>query len=177
MLMIIAFLSVPASGQTPLADIHTKITMDYPELSHIKGDDLYMRILSGDSNLVILDTRPEREFNVSHIPGALQIDPNMNADDFAAVYSSVLTGNDVVLYCSVGRRSSQFGERVKTRAREAGAAKVMNLEGGIFGWHNDGHPLENENGGTVYVHPYNFFWGRLIENKDRISYVPKSSAE
>ena len=73
-----------------------------------------------------------------------------------------LKGKTVVFYCSVGVRSSALAESVKADLLAAGTKEVVNLEGGIFGWHNQSRPLVDKSGPTTFVHPYNAYWGRLL---------------
>jgi len=49
---------------------------------------------------------------------------------------------------------------------------VVNLRGGVFAWHNQARPLENEAGTTDTIHPYNDKWGKLVERREGISYTP-----
>jgi len=155
-------------SQSRLEKIHADILTDYPSLSHISRADLQSRL--NENDVLILDTRPLKEYNVSHIPGALQVDPHMDATTFQTKFGSQLKDKTLIVYCSVGRRSSILGERLQKTAIEAGALSVKNMEGGVFGWHNDGRVLENESGPTASIHPYNVFWGRLINNKSGIRY-------
>ena len=44
-----------------------------------------------------------------------------------------------------------------------------NLKGSIFKWANEGRPLVQDGKPTHQVHPYNKYWGRLLDQ----SYHPK----
>ena len=158
------------TSPSPLNKIHQKIMTDYPKLSHISRVELEAHLTSGD--VLVLDTRPEKEYKVSHIPGALQLDPKIGSELFLRKFGHALKDKRVVVYCSVGRRSSILGSRLQNTALSAGAISVQNMEGGLFGWHNDNRPLVNASGTTTGIHPYNIFWGRLIKNKDAIRYRP-----
>jgi len=158
------------AAASPLGKIHEKIVTDYPDMSHMSRAGLEKRLLSSD--LLILDTRPIEEYNVSHIPGALQVDPDISPVAFRTKFGKLLKNKKVVVYCSVGRRSSILGDRLHSTALTAGAISIHNIEGGLFGWHNDNRPLVDASGATSGIHPYNAYWGRLIENKDTIRYRP-----
>ncbi len=165
----------PAKAQSSQAKrldkLHGKIIDDYPKLGHISRDDLQTRITQNDVNLVLLDTRPNSEYKIGHIAGAVQIDPDSSAQ---ALEPLDLDGKTVIVYCSVGRRSSHLATRLETQIAQAGAQSVLNLEGGLFGWHNDGRALVNANGATDMIHPYNGFWGnRYITHKNKTSYSLK----
>ena len=72
-----------------------------------------------------------------------------------------IAGKHVLLYCSVGQRSSSLADRVTDVVESAGGQGVANLQGGIFRWQGEGGPLVNADGPTDAVHPYNRFWGLL----------------
>ncbi len=105
---------------------------------------------------VILDVRQAEEFAVSHLGGARRIDPAANADTVRAL---VATNQPVVVYCSVGYRSSELAQRLI----KSGNTNVFNLEGSIFQWANEGRPLVNTNGSAGKVHPYSKRWGALLK--------------
>jgi hypothetical protein len=69
----------------------------------------------------------------------------------------------IVTYCAVGYRSGEMAERL----RAAGFTNVRNLEGSIFAWANEHRPLVQENERATRVHPYNGFWGRLLNDDAR----------
>jgi len=157
-----------AQNSEPLLKIHQDIISDYPSLSHVSRAEVESRL--EDSSQMLFDTRPMTEYRVGHLPGAYQIAPDAKPEELVSRFD--VMGKDVVLYCSVGRRSSILGEAVQSALREAGARSVRNMEGGVFAWANDQRPLKNAKGVTQTVHPYNLFWGRLIKNKDHIRYRP-----
>ena len=153
-----------------LGKIHKTIVSDYPNISHISRTELAQHLAS--KGVLILDTRPQEEYEVSHIKGAQQVDPDISAEAFKIQFGNAVKNKKIIVYCSVGRRSSNFGQRLQSTALSAGAVSVQNMEGGLFGWHNDARPLENSEGATTYIHPYNAYWGRLVERKDDIRYQP-----
>ena len=107
----------------------------------------------------LLDVREPDEFAVSHLPGAQRIDPDARGpvlEDLAA------TNQPLVLYCSVGYRSSALARRLL----KAGRTDVFNLEGSIFQWANEGRPLVGGNGAATQIHPYGRRW-RLLLKPDR----------
>lgn len=107
-------------------------------------------------NIVLLDSRERREYEVSHLQGAQWVgydDFNINRLD------SVDTSATVVVYCSVGYRSEKIGEKLL----EAGYTKVLNLYGGIFDWINQDGTLYDNNGETKNVHGYNEKWSLLVQ--------------
>ena len=108
---------------------------------------------------VLLDVRTKAEFAISHLPGAIHVDPSAKA---AAVIPLLRGGAPVVAYCSVGYRSSALAQRLV----KAGVPSVYNLEGSIFQWANEGGPLEADGKPASKVHPYNKTYGLLL-NADK----------
>lgn len=154
-----------------LDKIHNRIIDHYPQLTHVGSKE--MNALINGEDVLLLDVREAKEFAVSHINGAVRVDPNIKSEDFMTRFGDKVQGKTVILYCSVGRRSSKLGERVREKLMSAGAAKVSNLEGGIFRWHNDEQPLVTSESSTEKVHPYNRWWSRLVARKEDIAYAPE----
>lgn len=109
---------------------------------------------------VLLDVRTPEEWNVSHLPGARRVEPNASAESAAA---GLAKGTPIVTYCAVGYRSGEMAERL----RAAGFTNVRNLEGSIFQWANEHRPLVRGDQRASQVHPYNSFWGRLVNDDVR----------
>lgn len=128
---------------------------------YIYQDELKDR-LNGNDNLVILDTRKEEEFEVSHLTGAVFI----NYDNFAPSLVEGLNKNElVVVYCSVGYRS----EKIATKLISLGFTNVRNLYGGIFEWKNRGNMVvTSDEMATERVHTYNEDWSRWLQNGDKV---------
>jgi len=110
------------ASSTPLSKIHQEIISDYPNMSHISRAELENHLTS--AGLLILDTRPIKEYNVSHIEGALQVDPDIGPEAFRTKFGKLLKNKKVVIYCSVGRRSSILGDRLHSTALTAGAISI-----------------------------------------------------
>lgn len=122
--------------------------------------------LMTDHTVVLLDAREASEYMVSHLRGA----KNVGYNDFELKSVSAIPKNaDVVVYCSVGKRS----EDIALKLKEAGYTNVRNHWGGIFDWTNRGLPVENSQGEPVkLVHPYNTLWGVWINNYEK-AYEPR----
>ncbi len=157
-----------------LAAIEAKVRADYPGVSHMTLAEFEALRATGAS-VLLLDARETDEYVVSHLPGAHHVRPDLSAEAFGKRFGADLHGRTVVVYCSVGVRSSRFAARVAEVARTSGAAAVYNLEGGIFRWHNDGRPLARKDLATGEVHPYDRRWGSYIDNQDGVAYAPGGS--
>lgn len=104
----------------------------------------------------LLDVRQPAEYAVSHLAGAIRISPDSNV---AEALARINPHRTVVVYCSVGYRSSQLARRLQ----RAGFTNVMNLEGSIFAWANEGRPLVANGHSATLVHPYNRKFGRMLK--------------
>jgi len=107
---------------------------------------------------VLLDVREIEEFEVSHLPDAKNVKPNAKLNDIRAI---VATDRPVVVYCSVGYRSSALAQRLA----KLGLTNVFNLEGSIFQWANEGRPIVKDKAAepATKVHPYNKRYGVLLK--------------
>ncbi len=132
------------------------VRSEFPQVEHLSAEELRLRIDSGSRAPVLLDVRTEKEYAVSHIPGAIRVDPEGELSDFLRALDRE---TPVVAYCSLGYRSSRLVERL----RREGFADVKNLEGSIFEWANKGFPVERDSALVREVHPYDAEWGRLLD--------------
>ena len=117
---------------------------------------LEARLLDERAGVVLLDARSKEEFNTSHLQHAV------HAEDVQTALNA-LRGRDekriVVVYCSVGYRSS----RLANRLRALGVKDVFNLEGSLFKWANEGRPVYRGSQRVRQVHPYDEDWGELLD--------------
>ena len=105
---------------------------------------------------LLLDARTPKEYAVSHLPGAV------STPDVESALEAIGEADEdrpVVVYCSVGWRSSALVERLRDR----GLAEVRNLEGSIFQWANEGRPVVRDGRPVRQVHPYDESWGRFLD--------------
>ncbi|WP_417589192.1 rhodanese-like domain-containing protein [Owenweeksia hongkongensis] len=111
-------------------------------------------------DVVTLDSRSKKEYNVSHMKNAIWV----GYEDFTLDrVPENLKNQKLVVYCSVGARS----QKVTTKLLEAGYNNVSNLYGGIFEWINQNHPVYNDEGETKKIHPYNFVWGLWLSEGEK----------
>jgi rhodanese-related sulfurtransferase len=118
--------------------------------------------LQGETPPLVLDTREEEEFEVSHIEQARHVgyktfDPRS--------LGGVPTDRPIVVYCSLGVRSEEVGEKL----RKAGFIDVVNLFGGIFEWvHHDYPVVDMDNRPTRRVHAFSKKWGRWLFKGEKV---------
>ncbi len=143
--------------------VDRKITSEFPDVSFIYREELLQAYENKDLNVpLLIDVREPREFAVSRLPGAINLQS-------AQSISMEIADRDqpIVVYCSVGYRSAA----VAAELQSLGYSQVWNLQHSIFGWGNAGAPLENADGGTKRIHPYNSAWGKLLDESLR-AYSP-----
>ena len=164
------------------------VRTEFKDVRHISTDSLAER-LRADAVVrpVLLDARTAEEYAVSHLEGAIRIDPDN--PEISALH--LPTDAPIVAYCSVGYRSSSVARALQ----EQGYTNVVNLEGSLFKWANEGRPLVTNSATgqsgeavgigetppsaeaatvttevtTEIVHPYNTLWGKLLDRR-----IPRS---
>jgi len=117
-----------------------------------------VRMLQLKGNVVILDTREQAEYNVSHLKGAQLVGFNTFS---AEEVSEKIENKDtpLLLYCSLGIRSEEIGEKLE----KAGFTNVRNVYGGIFEWKNKQFPVVNVNESeTDSVHTFSKAWSKWL---------------
>ncbi|MGQ0672981.1 MAG: rhodanese-like domain-containing protein [Hyphomicrobium sp.] len=160
----------PARSESPeFARVRTDVTHRWPGVSHLSPDDFAKEMSAGS---LVLDVRSPEEYSVSHLAGAVRVDPTLSSRDFLTRFGKDLAGRNVLVYCSVGVRSSKLATTIAEGAKASGAKGVANLAGGIFGWHNEARPLVDANGPTEHVHAFSPSWGKILSRPELIRTEP-----
>ena len=110
-------------------------------------------------NIILLDSREEKEFKTSHLKNAIYVGYDFfNLD---SVQSKLKNKNSkIVVYCSLGVRSEDVAEKLK----KAGYSNVYNLYGGIFEWKNNDLEVLNLNEKpTDSIHIYSKAWSEWLK--------------
>jgi rhodanese-related sulfurtransferase len=145
--IIIHFFCIMVSAQSSIPQVLKNLNKQ--SVPYIKVDELKSK-----SELIYLDAREPKEFNISHIKNAISI----GFDHFKIqnVTSAVKDKNaTIVVYCSIGVRSERIGEKLL----KSGYKNVYNLYGGIFEYKNTGGKVvNNQNIETDSVHAFNKEW-------------------
>lgn len=154
-----------ADDQSPLSATIADVKSKWPGLTHKAPGDVQALIDGGKA--VLFDVRSKEEYAVSHIPGAVLVDPAMSREAFIAAHGAQVKGKTPVFYCAVGVRSSKLAERVGAEALTASGATSgpVTMAGGIFQWNWESRPLVDELGATGKVHGYDAKWGRLAKTQ------------
>jgi rhodanese-related sulfurtransferase len=157
--LAVAFVGVTSSYAIGWSLVNAKIRSEFPEVKRITTSDLAAWLAdTGRTPPVLLDVRERAEFDVSHLRNARHVQPSASA---SAIH--LPKDQPIVTYCSVGYRSGGFADKL----RQAGYKNVVNLEGSIFRWANEGRPVFNGASHVKKVHPYDRTWGLLLKKKLR----------
>jgi len=138
--------------------ILAEVRARYPDVPQVDGADLEARGAAGD--LLLLDARAPEEFAVSHLRGARSAPDEESA---LRVLADQPREREIIVYCSVGMRSSDLAQRLRAR----GFTHASNLEGGIFAWANQGRAVWRNEERVEEVHPYDARWGALLVPEHR----------
>jgi rhodanese-related sulfurtransferase len=99
------------------------IKAKFPGVNQMPTNKFQQLLEDKTSNLVILDARPEEEYNVSHIEGSQRVDPSLTDMEklLETINSLKLEKGEtqVVFYCSLGYRSSQLAARLVNHLKKA----------------------------------------------------------
>ena len=106
---------------------------DRADLSMITRDELLLRLRQGD--VVVLDVRPQPEYEAGHIPGALSVP----FSDVKSRLREVPQGSEIVAYCR-GPYCLYADEAVRLLTDEGRLA--TRLEDGFPEWKATGLPVE-----------------------------------
>lgn len=125
------------------------VAVIFPSVPTISADSL-LALERNRVSATLIDARTEAEFQVSRIAGAIRVDPAE-----AALPELSNSAGGVIVYCSVGYRSSRLARRLT-----AAGLLAVSLRGGLFGWAARGLPMVDSTGAaTRVVHPY----GRSVQ--------------
>ena len=162
--LALLFASAVRSHAIGWALVNAKIRSEFPDVRRITTGELAAWL--NDRNRpapLLLDVRTRAEFEISHLAGAKHVEPGA-----AAAVIREAKARPIVTYCSVGYRSGAFAEKLAA----AGFTNVVNLEGSIFRWANEGRPVYRGSRTVHEVHPYNRTWGMLLQKEHRAQVPP-----
>lgn len=154
-ILILLFpLIVTAQNFEVLLSKHNKESIPYISVEEIQKDNSF----------ILLDTREIKEYVVSHLKDARYVGyNNFNINDISEKVKD--KNSKIVVYCSVGIRSEDIGEKLKN----AGFNNVFNLYGGIFKWKNKGLKVYDINGKeTEKVHTFSAYWSKWLTKGEKV---------
>jgi hydroxyacylglutathione hydrolase len=115
-----------------VADLPWAMLTSAPPIAAVDVDGLAAR----PAEALLLDVREPEEYAAGHVPGAISLPQSEIASRLDEL------PRDVPLYmiCRGGVRSLHAGQFL----RQAGLARIINVEGGTLAWMEAGKPLERE---------------------------------
>ena len=126
----------------------------YPTVPQLDTDTL-SAWMEAPASLLLVDVRSREEFAVSHLRGAI----NLQTTEQIAEAVNERKAAKTILYCSVGFRSSRAAHILAKQ----GMPKILNLEGSIFQWANEGRLIYRGELPVEKVHPYGKRWAGLLK--------------
>lgn len=156
-LLLAAPLAV-ACGESSLSQFKALVRASFPGVPQMSIEELDRRLKDEGPPLVI-DVREPFEYEVSHLQGAV----HAQGEDIAELIAEAEPDRPVVLYCSVGYRSSAAVADLIQLNDPNFHARVWNLEGSIFEWANSGRPVYRGQEEVDRVHSYGKQWSKLLE--------------
>lgn len=109
------------------------------------------RQLAAGKELVLLDVREPAEFDMLHIPGAINVPRGVLEQscewDFDETLPLLATGRelDIVVICRSGYRSALVADVMQ----QMGYTSVVSLKAGVRGWNDFEQPLADANGDAL----------------------------
>lgn len=161
LVMSFSFIQTGYSQEMAWSKILQDVRKQHPDVVQLSTDSLAQWLATPNATQpLLIDIREKKEYEVSHLAGAIHMDPDTRK--FKAL-KGLDKDTPIVVYCSVGYRSSKMAEKLE----KAGFSNVANLEGSIFTWANEGHPVMRGEEEVKAVHPYNRVWGMLLNKELR----------
>jgi rhodanese-related sulfurtransferase len=127
----------------------------YPSVPQLDTVTLANWMQDTAPTLLLIDVRSPAEFAISHLHGAI----NLQTPGQIAEHMTARKPVKTVLYCAVGFRSSRLADVLG----QNGPRGVMNLEGSIFQWANEGRAVYRGTVPVQQVHPYSRRWSGLLK--------------
>ncbi len=156
--LLLSALLALACGSPTMSQLKALVRASFPGVPQMSIEELDRRLEEAPPPLVI-DVREPFEYEVSHLPGAI----HAQGGDVAEAVAAADPDRPIVLYCSVGYRSSAaVADLIQLHDPDI-LDRVWNLEGSIFEWANSGRPVYRGDVEVDHVHPYDSQWGKLLE--------------
>ncbi|XP_072326083.1 uncharacterized protein YqhL-like [Scyliorhinus torazame] len=144
----------------------------FPLAENVSPDMVEQWMKENRERLLLLDVRSPAEYQVSHLQGAIRVDPETtNMGELVKTLGLEGGGADpaVVCYCTVGFHASQLAQKLRnvpggnTRETLHSSTSIYNLEGGLLKWANDRKALVDSGlQPTRLVHPSTELWAQLL---------------
>ena len=98
--------------------------------------DEAVKLVTSNTNVVVLDVRTPDEFRSGHIKGATNI--NFNDKDFAKRVAALDKDKTYIIHCAAGGRSGRACSQIKTMDFK----NMLHMNQGLSAWEKAGKPVE-----------------------------------
>ena len=128
-----------AAGVTP---VPSKIKLAHPEVPRIAAIEL-KQLIAKKADIVIVDTQPAENYDMWHIPKAVNIPyiSTANPTDRELMLVALPMGKLIVIYCLCEEGTDSARMALELRRLGYDHDKVMVLEGGLIKWDERGYPM------------------------------------
>lgn len=167
--LVAGFLALLILRRHSMDRLLARIDREFPSVAQISTGDLARRLERGEQ-IPLYDVRTPEEYEASHLPGAVLLEPETSGTDALRRVRAGEPSVPIVLYCSVGYRAAQMCETLAA----AGWTNSVVLRGSIFQWAREGRVLESHKRGHPLVHPHSFSYTHLVPAGKRLS-LPDST--
>lgn len=127
-----------SASKTPVS---SKIALTHPEVPRIAA--LVKQLLARKADIVIIDTQPAENYEMWHIPRAVNVPyvSTGNPTDREMMLVALPMDKLIVIYClcEEGTDSSRMALELKRLGYDNDKVKV--LEGGLIKWDEKGYPM------------------------------------
>ncbi len=124
----------------------------YPSTVKSIDPDIAQELIS-TQDVLILDVREGREFNMSHLQNALPFESKS--------LENISKQQPILLYCTVGYRSALAAEDLQKQ----GFQNVYNMNGGLIYWKNSNQKVYDlSDQETDSIHVFNNFYSLWLRN-------------
>lgn len=121
--------------------------------------------LQKEKNVVLLDAREPKEFEVSHLKNSICVGYDFFNTEKTLKKLPKSKNTKIIVYCSIGIRSEDIAEKLQ----KEGYTNVFNLYGGIFEWKNQNNTVvNNQNIPTEKIHTFNKEWSKWLHKGEKI---------
>ncbi|PKG41198.1 rhodanese-like domain-containing protein [Psychroflexus sp. MES1-P1E] len=153
----VPFFGISQNSIREAIDKYNSNTVEYISVEELAA------LIEGNKEVKLLDAREAPEYEISHLQDAIFV--GYGNFEMTSIQDKIQPQDTLVVYCSIGVRSEQIGEKLK----KEGYVNVYNLYGGMFEWFNKGYKIyDRRNDSTQKIHAYDRFWGKFLEHGQKV---------
>ncbi len=153
----VPFFGISQNSIREAIDKYNSNTVEYISVEELAA------LIEGNKEVKLLEARETSEYGISHLQDAIFV--GYDNFEMTSIQDKIQPQDTLVVYCSIGVRSEQIGEKLK----KAGYVNVYNLYGGMFEWFNKGYKVyDHKNDNTQKIHAYDRFWGKFLERGQKV---------